>query len=272
MGKSGHIGAKTAATFASTGTPAFFVHPAEAVHGDLGMMTGTSAVLALSHSGATDEVLNLLPYIRHSHIPLIVVTGNPTGPLAAKADVVLSYCLDQEACPLNLAPTASTITQMAICDALAGAVMEMRGFTHEDFALRHPLGTLGRRLLMHVGDLMATGDDNPVMPETATLKEAISRMMSMGAVSFVGSDGRLTGIFCDGDLRRLFQRGGADPDALMRDIMVHNPKRITADLPGTKAVDMMQQYKISVLPVVDDDLRPVGMVDLKTLNRAGLAG
>jgi len=272
MGKSGHIGAKVAATFASTGTPAFFLHPAEAVHGDLGMLTGRNVVLALSHSGTTDEVLNLLPYVGRYEIPLIAITARPDSPLARKADVVLAYDFDQEACPLNLAPTASTIAQMAVCDAIAGALMEMRGFTSEDFAIRHPLGALGRRLLMLVRDLMYAGEDNPTLPESATLSEAIHAMMRLGAVSFVDANGKLAGIFCDGDLRRLFQRGGADPNAPMQPIMIRNPKRVGPDVPGTKAVDLMQEHKISVLPVVDDEGRPVGMVDLKTLNRAGLAG
>ncbi len=272
MGKSGHIGAKVAATLSSTGTPAFFLHPAEAVHGDLGVLTPRNVVLAISHSAATEEVLNLLPYIAHHGIPLIVVCGNQEGPLARKADVVLSYSLEQEACPLNLAPTASTIAQMALCDALAGALMEARGFTDEDFALRHPLGTLGRRLLVRVGDLMATGADNPVMHESATLGETIPRMAQLGAVSFVDDTGKLTGIFCDGDLRRLVGRGGAPPTTIMAELMIANPKRVSPETSGTKVVDFLQEHRIGVLPVVDEQGRPVGMIDLKTLHRAGLAG
>lgn len=271
IGKSGHIGAKIAATLASTGTPSFFLHPAEAVHGDLGMLTRDNVVLALSHSGTTEEVLNLLAYIQFHRIPLIVITGAANSPLAEKATVVLRYDLDKEACPLNLAPTASTIMQMALGDALAGALMRLRGFTDEDFAMRHPLGTLGRRLLMRVADMMVTGEENPVMPHTARLREAISRMMRLGAVSFVDDEGKLAGIFCDGDLRRLFQRGGADPDAPMTGIMIRNPKRIGEDALCTKAVDVMTEYKISVLPVVDHEMRPVGMIDLKMLTRAGIA-
>ncbi len=272
MGKSGHIGAKVAATLSSTGTPAFFLHPAEAVHGDLGMLTPRNVVLAVSHSGATEEVLNLLPYISHHEISLIVVCGSALGPLAKRADVVLSYELEKEACPLNLAPTASTIAQMALCDALAGALMEARGFTNEDFALRHPLGALGRRLLVRVRDMMATGADNPVLHESATLSEAIPRMAQLGAVAFVDDTGILTGIFCDGDLRRLVERGGADPTTRMSELMIKNPKRVSPDIAGPKVVDILQEFRIGVLPVVDEDNRAVGMIDLKTLHQAGLAG
>lgn len=272
MGKSGHVGRKVAATLASTGSPAFFLHPAEAVHGDLGMITAQNVVLAISHSGATEEILNLLPYIARYRIPLVAVCGNRTGPLAEKADVLIAYEIDQEACPLNLAPTASTIVQMAICDALAGALMEARGFTDEDFALRHPMGTLGRRLLIRVSDLMMAGADNPVLHESATLRDTIPLMARVGAVSFVDDEGRLSGIFCDGDLRRLYGRGGAAPDTPMAGLMVRNPKRIEADILGAKAVDIMQEYRISVLPVVDERQRPVGTIDLKALNRAGIAG
>ncbi len=270
MGKSGHIGAKIAATLASTGTPAFFLHPAEAVHGDLGMLTGQNVVLALSHSGTTEEVLNLIPYIQLHAIPLVVITGNATSQLASRAKAVLAYKLDQEACPLNLAPTASTIAQMALGDALAGALMRARGFTDEDFAIRHPLGALGRRLLIHVRDLMAVGDENPVMPETALLKDAISRMMRLGAVSLVDEEGKLAGIFCDGDLRRLLSRGPVDPAWMMKDIMIRNPKRIHPDVLGTKAVDLMETHKITVLPVVDEDDMLVGMIHLHSLIQAGI--
>ncbi|MCB2154726.1 KpsF/GutQ family sugar-phosphate isomerase [bacterium] len=272
MGKSGHVGAKIAATFASTGTPAFFLHPAEAVHGDLGMLTRDNVLLALSHSGATDEILNLLPYAQHERIPVISITGRMQSALAERSDVVLLTEVDQEACPLNLAPTASTIAQMAMGDALAAALMQLRGFQAEDFAIRHPLGSLGRRLLVRVRDLMVTGDQNPVLPETATVREAIDEMTTkrQGAVALTDEAGTLTGIFCDGDLRRLFLRGPVDVNSEVREVMVRQPKRVHGDLHGAKAVDLMETHKITVLPVVDDDDQAIGMIHLHSLIEAGI--
>ncbi len=275
MGKSGHIAAKIAATFASTGTPAFFMHPGEALHGDLGMLTPSNVVVALSQSGATDEVVNLLPYLTHLSIPLIALTGKPESLLAQQADVVLSTAVDQEACPLNLAPTSSTTLQLALGDALAVALMNRRGFTPEDFAIRHPLGALGRRLLVRVADLMHTGDENPVLSETAALHEAILQISSkrLGAVSLVDTEGRLTGIFCDGDVRRLLETTGGtlEMNRPISDFMIRNPKRTAPDALGVKAVDLMETYKITVLPVLDDDHKPVGMIHLHDLIRAGIS-
>lgn len=274
MGKSGHIAAKIAATLASTGTPAFFMHPAEALHGDLGMLTAHNVIVALSQSGSTEEVVSLIPYIKRLGIPLVALTGNRNSPLAKNADVVLPTEVDHEACPLNLAPTTSTTLQLALGDALAVALMKRRGFTPEDFAMRHPLGALGRRLLVHVSDLMHTGEENPIVADTATLRDAILQISSkrLGAVSVIGPDGRLVGILCDGDVRRLLQStaGILDMNLPVRDYMIHNPRRTSPDTLGVKAVDLMETHKITVLPVLDDDQRPAGMIHLHDLIRAGI--
>jgi arabinose-5-phosphate isomerase len=275
MGKSGHIAAKIAATFASTGTPAFFLHPGEALHGDLGMITPQNVVLALSQSGMTDEVLNLLPYIKHLSIPLIAITGNPKSVMAQQADVVLLTQVQQEACPLNLAPTCSTTAQLALGDALAAALMKRRGFTSDDFAMRHPLGALGRRLLIRVKDLMHTGEANPIVTEQAPLREAISQMTGkrLGAVNVINPEGQLAGIFCDGDLRRLFDRcpGSVDASRPISEFMIKTPKFTTPETLGVKAVDLMETHKITVLPVLDEARRPVGMIHLHDLIRAGIS-
>ncbi|MEQ8822597.1 MAG: KpsF/GutQ family sugar-phosphate isomerase [Sumerlaeia bacterium] len=275
MGKSGHIAAKVAATLASTGTPAFYLHPGEAVHGDLGMLTRDNALVAFSHSGATDEVLNLLPYARQLHIPVIAITGNGASPLAERAAVALVYRIEAEACPLNLAPTTSTTVQLAMGDAIAGALIRAHGFQPEDFAIRHPLGSLGRRLQMRVGDVMARGAELPVLAETESLEAALHAMTRgrLGCVAFVDGAGRLSGIFTDGDLRRLIGReGGLDLARPSHAIMIRNPKRVRPDLRAVKAVDLMEASgsKITVLPVVDDDDRVVGMIHLHQLIEAGL--
>ncbi|CAN5227876.1 KpsF/GutQ family sugar-phosphate isomerase [soil metagenome] len=275
MGKSGHIAAKIAATLASTGTPAFFLHPGEALHGDLGMITAANVVIAFSQSGATDEIVNLLPYISRLRAPLIAITGNADSPLAKYAEVILLSRVEQEACPLNLAPTTSTTAQLALGDAVAMALMKRRGFTPDDFAVRHPLGVLGKRLLIHVSDLMHSGDEVPVIEESAPLRAAITRMTGkrLGAVNMIDAHGKLSGIFCDGDLRRLFDKldGHVDVQRPVSDVMIRNPKHCHPDMLGVKAVDMMETYKITVLPVVDRDGRPVGMIHLHDLIRAGIS-
>ncbi len=275
MGKSGHIAAKIAATLASTGSPAFFMHPGEALHGDLGMLTPQSVVVAFSQSGATDEVVNLLPYIKSLTIPLIAITGNEDSVLGRRADVVLSSRVDQEACPLNLAPTTSTTLQLALGDAVAIALMNRRGFGPEDFALRHPLGSLGRRLLVKVSDLMHREEENPTIHQDSPLHEAISKMTGkrLGAVSVINGAGKLSGIFCDGDLRRLFGRmkGKIDSSKPIGEFMIKNPKRTRPDILGAKAVDEMETHSITVLPVVDDSDRPIGMIHLHDLIRAGIS-
>ncbi|MCC6546548.1 KpsF/GutQ family sugar-phosphate isomerase [Candidatus Sumerlaeota bacterium] len=275
MGKSGHIAAKTAATFASTGTPSFYLHPGEALHGDLGMITHDNAVVAFSQSGATDEILNILPYLKTLHVPIVAITGMAKSILAQQADIVLLTSIEAEACPLNLAPTNSTTAQLALGDALAIALMKRRGFTADDFAMRHPLGALGRRLLVRVSDLMQVGDDNPIIDSREPLHRAINRMtrLRLGAVSIISSDGKLVGIFCDGDLRRLFERleGKVDAQRPISEFMIPNPRRVTPDTLGVKCVDLMEQFKITVMPVVDTDSRPIGMIHLHDLIRAGIS-
>ncbi|HET9975869.1 MAG TPA: KpsF/GutQ family sugar-phosphate isomerase [Burkholderiaceae bacterium] len=270
MGKSGHVGRKIAATLASTGTPALFVHPAEASHGDLGMVTADDVVLAISNSGESDELNVILPVLKRQHTPLIAMTGRPASTLAQHADVVLESTVVQEACPLNLAPTASTTAQMALGDALAVVLLDARGFKEEDFARSHPGGALGRKLLIHVRDLMRSGDDVPrVAPEasfTAMLREMTGK--GLGFTAIAGDDGSVQGIFTDGDLRRLIERG-ADLRALVaREVMHPDPKRIRADALAVEAADLMERSRITSVLVVDDAGRLVGALNSNDLMRA----
>jgi arabinose-5-phosphate isomerase len=272
MGKSGHVGRKIAATLASTGTPAMFVHPAEASHGDLGMVTAHDVVMAISNSGESDELNVILPVLKRLRVPVIALTGKPQSTLAAHAEMVIECTVEQEACPLNLAPTASTTTQMALGDALAVALLDARGFKEDDFARSHPGGALGRKLLMHVRDLMRSGDALPrVGPEssfTAMLREMTGK--GLGLTAIVGDGDRILGIFTDGDLRRLIERG-ADLRALTaRDVMHPNPRRIRADALAVEAADLMEQHRITSVLVVDDDAgeRLVGTLNTNDLMRA----
>ena len=272
MGKSGHVGRKIAATLASTGTPAMFVHPAEASHGDLGMVTVHDVVMAISNSGESDELNVILPVLKRLRVPVIALTGKPQSTLAAHAEMVIECTVEQEACPLNLAPTASTTTQMALGDALAVALLDARGFKEDDFARSHPGGALGRKLLMHVRDLMRSGDALPrVGPEssfTAMLREMTGK--GLGLTAIVGDSDRILGIFTDGDLRRLIERG-ADLRALTaRDVMHPNPRRIRADALAVEAADLMEQHRITSVLVVDDDAgeRLVGTLNTNDLMRA----
>ena len=256
MGKSGHVGRKIAATLASTGTPALFVHPAEASHGDLGMVTADDVVLAISNSGESDELNVILPVLKRQRTPLIAMTGRPASTLAQHADVVLESTVEQEACPLNLAPTASTTAQMALGDALAVALLDARGFKEEDFARSHPGGALGRKLLIHVRDLMRSGDDVPRVGADATF------------TAITAADGSVQGIFTDGDLRRLIERG-ADLRALTaREVMHASPKRIRADALAVEAADLMEQSRITSVLVVDAAGRLVGALNSNDLMRA----
>jgi arabinose-5-phosphate isomerase len=270
MGKSGHVGRKVAATLASTGTPALFVHPAEASHGDLGMVTADDVVLAISNSGESDELNVILPVLKRQHTPLIAMTGRPASTLARHADVVLESTVEHEACPLNLAPTASTTAQMALGDALAVALLDARGFKEEDFARSHPGGALGRKLLIHVRDLMRSGNDVPrVAPDasfTAMLREMTGK--GLGFTAIAGDDGSVQGIFTDGDLRRLIERD-ADLRALTaREVMHPNPKRIRADALAVEAADLMERSRITSVLVVDDAGRLVGALNSNDLMRA----
>ena len=270
MGKSGHVGRKIAATLASTGTPAMFVHPAEASHGDLGMVTPGDVVLAISNSGESDELAAILPALKRMGITLVAMTGRPGSSLASHADVVLDSGVDQEACPLNLAPTASTIAQMALGDALAVALLDARGFREEDFARSHPGGSLGRKLLTHVRDVMRSGDDVPhVAPDTPfvdMMKEMTSK--GLGATAIVDAAGQVLGIFTDGDLRRLVERGQDLRGLTAREAMHPKPRLVRADALAVEAADLMELHRITSVLVVDSAGKLVGALNTNDLMRA----
>jgi arabinose-5-phosphate isomerase len=273
MGKSGHIGDKIAATLASTGSPAFFVHPGEASHGDMGMITRDDVVMALSNSGETDEVLTLLPLIKRLGVPLIALTGRPQSTLAQAADAHLDVSVAKEACPLGLAPTASTTAALAMGDALAVAVLESRGFTADDFALSHPGGALGRRLLLHVEDIMHSGDAIPKVGETASLSEALLEMTQkgLGTTAIVDAAGRLAGIFTDGDLRRVLDHGEIHVHRMkVSEVMTRGCKTVAPRQLAVEALAMMDRFKINALLVVDDDNRLMGALNMHDLLRAGV--
>ncbi len=272
MGKSGHIARKIASTMASTGTPAFFVHPGEASHGDLGMITGDDVLIALSNSGESPELLTIVPIIKRRGAKLVSMTGNPASALAREADVHLDVSVAQEACPLGLAPTASTTATLALGDALAIALLDARGFGAEDFARSHPGGALGRRLLVHVGDLMHSGDALPKVPDTALLTEALLEMSrkGLGMTAVVGNADRLLGLFTDGDLRRALDKTLDIRAARVAEVMTHNPRTIGPDKLAAEAVQMMDQHKINGLLVVDEDGRLVGALNMHDLLRAGV--
>jgi arabinose-5-phosphate isomerase len=270
MGKSGHVGRKIAATLASTGTPAMFVHPGEASHGDLGMVTPGDVVLAISNSGESDELAAILPAIKRLGVTLVAMTGRPDSSLAQHADLALSSAVDQEACPLNLAPTASTTAQMALGDALAVALLDARGFREEDFARSHPGGSLGRKLLMHVRDLMRGGDAVPRVGPDADFNTMLREMTGkgLGFTAIVDAQARVLGIFTDGDLRRLIERG-ADLRALTaRDVMHTGPKLVRADALAVDAADVMELHRITSVLVVDADGALVGALNSNDLMRA----
>ncbi|MFO1421254.1 MAG: KpsF/GutQ family sugar-phosphate isomerase [Candidatus Competibacteraceae bacterium] len=272
IGKSGHIGGKIAATLASTGTPAFFVHPAEASHGDMGMITAGDVVVALSNSGETDEILTLLPLIKRLGAPLIALTGNPDSTLAAAADVHLDVSVPQEACPLGLAPTSSTTATLAMGDALAVALLEARGFTAEDFARSHPGGRLGRRLLLLIDDVMHAGEQMPRSAPDDLLKDALLEMSRKGLGTTVVVDGedRVLGVFTDGDLRRALDRQVDVHAARVAEVMTRHCKSIAPGTLAAEALRMMQQYKINALPVVNSAGKLVGVLNMHDLLRAGV--
>ncbi|MFJ7883623.1 KpsF/GutQ family sugar-phosphate isomerase [Pseudomonas sp. NPDC096917] len=272
MGKSGHVGNKIAATLASTGTTAFFVHPAEASHGDMGMITRDDIILALSNSGTTAEIVTLLPLIKRLGIKLISVTGNPNSTLAKAAEVNLNVHVDHEACPLNLAPTSSTTAALVMGDALAVALLNARGFTAEDFAFSHPGGALGRRLLLKVENVMHSGDELPKVVRGTSLKEALMEMThkSLGMTVIVEEDGRLAGIFTDGDLRRTLDREIDIRNATIDSVMTPHGKTARAEMLAAQALKIMEDHKISALVVVDEEDRPVGALNMHDLLRAGV--
>ncbi|HXH84420.1 MAG TPA: KpsF/GutQ family sugar-phosphate isomerase [Candidatus Tectomicrobia bacterium] len=270
MGKSGLIGRKIAATLASTGTPAYFLHPAEGVHGDLGMVARGDVVLALSNSGETDEVLAILPPLKRLGVPIVLLTGNPQSTLARQCEVVLDVSVAEEACPMNLAPTSSTTAALAVGDALALALLEWRGLRAEDFAALHPRGTLGWRALFRVADLMHTGDAVPMVRERAPLREAIVEMTRkrLGMTTVVDDDGRLVGIITDGDLRRLQLRGGPVDALSAGEAASRAPKLIAADDLAAKALEVMEAWAITSLVIVDRDGRPRGVIHMHDILRA----
>lgn len=272
MGKSGHIGGKIAATLASTGTPAFFVHPGEASHGDLGMITREDAVIAISFSGETAEVLTILPLIKRLGVTLVGISGKPASTLARASDVHLDVSVAKEACPLNLAPTASTTATLAMGDALAVALLEARGFTADDFALSHPGGSLGRRLLLKVSDIMHTGARIPKVAPDVTLSAALLEMTrkGLGLTAIVDAEDRVLGVFTDGDLRRVLDANLDVRRASVAEAMTPGGRSISADQLAAEAVNLMEKHKITQLLVVDDERRLQGVVHMHDLLRAGV--
>jgi arabinose-5-phosphate isomerase len=272
MGKSGHIAGKIAATLASTGTPAFFVHPGEASHGDVGMITREDAVLALSNSGETDEILTIIPVLKRLGVPLIALTGNPRSQLARLASVHLDIGVPEEACPLNLAPTASTTAALAVGDALSVALLKARGFTEADFARSHPAGNLGRRLLLHVRDVMRTGADVPQVRAATPLAQGLLEVSrkGLGMTAVVDAEGRLLGIFTDGDLRRAIERAADLHATRMDEVMTRRAKTVEGGILAAEAVHLMEEYRITALLVVDAEARVVGALNMHDLLRAGV--
>jgi arabinose-5-phosphate isomerase len=281
MGKSGHIGGKVAATLAATGTPAYFLHPAEGAHGDLGMVARNDVVVALSNSGETDEMLTILPSLKRLGVPIVLLTGNPKSTLASQCEVVLDVSVAEEACPMNLAPTASTTAALAMGDALAMALLELRGLRPEDYAALHPGGTLGWRALFRVADLMHAGATVPMVTEDSPLRDAVEEMTrprarstpageaphACGMTTVVDAEGRLTGVITDGDLRRLHLRGGSFEALRAGEVASRSPKTIGADDLATKALEVMEGT-ITTLVVVDEAGRPCGVIHLHDILRA----
>ena len=270
IGKSGHIARKIASTMASTGTPAYFVHPAEAIHGDLGMITRDDVLIALSNSGESAELLTIVPLIKREGAKLIALTGNADSALAKEADVHLNAGVSQEACPLNLAPTASTTAALALGDALAIALLDAKGFGPEDFARSHPGGSLGRRLLTHVRDVMRGGNEVPAVPVTASMREAILEMTRgrIGMTAVVDAERRMLGVFTDGDLRRSLDRLDDFHKANLTELMTRNPRTIGPDKLAVEAVQIMEEFKVNQLLVVDGDGKLVGALNMHDLFRA----
>ena len=273
MGKSGHIANKVAATLASTGTPSFYVHPGEASHGDMGMITADDSVLALSNSGSTPELLTLLPLLKRQGNTLISMTGNPASELATASDAHLDSSVATEACPLDLAPTSSTTTALVMGDALAIALLEARGFTAEDFAFSHPGGTLGRKLLLKVSDVMQSGDELPTVAPATVMADALFEISSkgLGMTTVINDSGGLLGVFTDGDLRRALDAKTDLNSTAIAELMSTNVKTVTSEMLAAEALRIMEENKISSLAVVDRDSRLTGVVHLLSLLRAGIA-
>ncbi|OGT37023.1 MAG: D-arabinose 5-phosphate isomerase [Gammaproteobacteria bacterium RIFCSPHIGHO2_12_FULL_38_14] len=272
IGKSGHIGRKIAATFASTGSPAFFIHPSEAKHGDIGMITKNDVVLAISNSGESEEIISILPFIKRIDIPLITLTGRPHSTLARAATVNLDVSVEKEACPLGLAPTASTTAALVMGDALAMALLEKKGFTEKDFALSHPGGTLGRRLLLKVNELMHQENDLPKISENVSLKEALVEMTQkkLGMTTVVNTKGELVGVFTDGDVRRAFDHHADIHQTKIHQVMSKNPKTISKEMLAAEALHIMETYQITSLVIVNEGHYPIGVIHIHDILRAGV--
>ena len=272
MGKSGHIGNKIAATLASTGTPAFFVHPGEASHGDMGMFTADDVVIALSNSGETSEILTLLPLFKRIATPLISITANPASTLSTEADFNLDIGVDTEACPLGLAPTSSTTAQLVIGDALAIALLEAKGFSAEDFAFSHPGGSLGRKLLLKVKNVMHGGDEVPKVPVGTPVNKALIEVSEkqLGMTTVVDSSGALVGIFTDGDLRRTLDQSVDLKSTMIESVMTHQCTTVSGELLAAEALQIMQSKKINALIVCDEQQKPIGALNMHDMLKAGV--
>jgi arabinose-5-phosphate isomerase len=272
VGKSGHIGKKIAATFASTGSPAFFIHPSEAKHGDIGMLTKNDVLLTLSNSGESEEIISILPFIKRLDIPLISLTGKPQSTLAKAATINIDVSVSKEACPLGLAPTSSTTAALVMGDALAMALLEERGFTENDFAMSHPGGTLGRRLLLLVNEIMHKDSAVPIVSTQTSLKEALVEMTQkkLGMTTVVNEARELAGVFTDGDVRRAFDNNADIHQTLIHQVMSRNPKTISQDILAAEALGIMETYKITSLVVTNDLNQPVGIIHIHDILRAGV--
>ena len=273
MGKSGHIGRKMAATFASTGTPSFFMHPGEAGHGDLGMLVKGDVLIAISNSGKSDEIMMLMPLIKHLEVPLITISRDDRGPMPQNADIALTLGDIQEACPLGLAPTSSTTATLVLGDALAVALLDARGFTADDFAMSHPAGALGKRLLLHVKHLMHTGNDLPKVSPDTPMNQVLYEISNkrLGLTTIVDENDVLLGIFTDGDLRRLIDRQqGFDINLVVSDVMIANPSTISKEARAVEALEKMNEKKINQFVVVDDANKVIGVISMHDLIQAGV--
>ncbi len=272
MGKSGHIGKKIAATLSSTGTPAFFMHPGEAIHGDLGMITRLDTVLALSNSGQTHEIITLLPLLKRLEIPLISLSGNPESTLAKVANVNIDISIRQEACPLGLAPTTSTTVSLVMGDALAIALLQARGFSAEDFALSHPGGTLGKRLLLRIDEIWHQNDELPLVTEDATIREALIEVTAkkLGMTCIIDARGHLAGVYTDGDVRRTLTQQFDINTTQLKEVMSRNCRTISPGTLAAEALALMQKFSITSLVVVDDSQRPLAVIHIHDLLRAGI--
>ena len=273
MGKSGLIGRKIAATLTSTGTPSYFLHPAESTHGDSGIITRNDVVIAISNSGETQELLNLLPLIKRFGVKMIGMTGKIHSTLAAASDVVLDISVEREACPLNKAPTASTTATLAMGDALAVCLLEKRGFSEEDFLIFHPSGALGKGFLYKVEDLMLTGDKLPIVHENDSFVDVIDVITThkLGMAMIVDTAGRLSGVLTDGDIRRTLMKHNNIQSLIIKDVMTVNPKHISKNDYGASALNLMEKYSITALAVVDEDNKPIGVIHIHDLLKAGVA-